>query len=234
MPRGPHLQLYRRASFGRLAEFLILDGRQYRSDQPNGDRRHALNAAAVNPEQTMLGAEQRRWLYRSLLESHGKWNVLAQQVMMGMVGFGEGGDLYSMDQWPGYTNERMAIMRFLANRKISNPIVLTGDIHSNWVNELRVDDRQPEQKVIATEFVVTSLSSGGNGIDQPSGAGRLKANNACMHYHNCERGYVRCVVTPKTWTRDYMVIDEVEKLGGKTILRASFVIEAGSPLVQGR
>ena len=53
-----------------------------------------------------------------------------------------------------------------------------------------------------------------------------------MHYHDCERGYVRCTVTPKIWTSDYMVIDEVEKPGGKTIRRASFVIEAGSPIVR--
>lgn len=32
LPQGPHLQLYRKASFGRLAEFLVLDTRQYRTD----------------------------------------------------------------------------------------------------------------------------------------------------------------------------------------------------------
>ena len=81
-------------------------------------------------------------------------------------------------------------------------------------------------------IVVTSLSSGGNGIDQPKGVDTLKANNPCLHYHNAERGYVRCAVTPKTWTSDYMVIDDVEKPGGKTTRRASFVIENGSPIVQ--
>jgi alkaline phosphatase D len=39
LPRGPHMQLYRTVSFGRLAAFQVLDTRQYRADQPNGDRR---------------------------------------------------------------------------------------------------------------------------------------------------------------------------------------------------
>src|SRR5262245_53906024 len=36
-PKGPDMQLYRRVAFGRLAEFAVLDTRQYRTDQPCGD-----------------------------------------------------------------------------------------------------------------------------------------------------------------------------------------------------
>ena len=115
LPRGPHMQLYRTVSFGRLAAFQVLDTRQYRSDQPNDDRRSPLNEAALDPKQSMLGARQAGWLKASLLESPATWNVLAQQVMMGMVGFRpEEGELqYSMDQWPGYAHERIELMRFL-------------------------------------------------------------------------------------------------------------------------
>ena len=37
LPHGEDMILYRKASFGRLAEFFVLDTRQYRTDQPNGD-----------------------------------------------------------------------------------------------------------------------------------------------------------------------------------------------------
>jgi len=40
MPEGPDMTLYRRFTWGRLAEFTVLDGRQYRSDQPCGDSFH--------------------------------------------------------------------------------------------------------------------------------------------------------------------------------------------------
>ncbi len=233
LPAGSSLQLYRSASYGRLAQFQVLDTRQYRSDQPNNDKRSPLNEAALDSKQTLLGREQKNWLYRQLLTSDATWNVLAQQVMMGMVDrAGEPAEpLYSMDQWPGYAAERMELARFLQERRISNPVVLTGDIHSNWVNELRVDDRREEQPVVATEFVATSLSSGGNGLAEPRGLAKLKRNNPCVKFHNAERGYIRCSVTPETWTADFMVVDDVLQPGGKTAVRASFVVESGKATV---
>jgi alkaline phosphatase D len=231
LPQGPDMQLYRSATFGRLAELLVLDTRQYRSDQPNADRRSPLNEAAVNPQQTMLGRTQRGWLSSQLLQSQSTWNVLAQQVMMGMVGLNKtGGEpMYSMDQWPGYAAERMALLRFLQERRITNPIVLTGDIHSNWVNELRVDDRRNEEPLVATEFVTTSLSSGGNGVEAPDGLQQLLAANPCVKFHNGERGYIRCEVTGQKWQADYVVVDDVLQPGGKSSVRRSFVVEAGNP-----
>ncbi len=37
LPNAHDMQLYRRIPFGKLAEFFVLDTRQYRTDQPNGD-----------------------------------------------------------------------------------------------------------------------------------------------------------------------------------------------------
>ena len=234
LPAGPYLQLYRRGAFGQLAEFMVLDGRQYRSDQPNNDVRSPLNEAALNPETTMLGKDQRNWLKQSLIQSRGTWNILAQQVMMGMVGT-PSGDVpmaYSMDQWPGYTYERMDIVRFMADRKISNPVVLTGDIHSNWANELRIDDRKMDAPAVATEFVGTSISSGGDGQDRTASHDKLLSDNPFIKFHNRQRGYFRCKVTQKTWTTDYMVADKVTTPGGKMTKRTSLALENGNPSIQ--
>jgi alkaline phosphatase D len=232
LPHGPDMTIYRKASFGNLAEFFILDTRQYRTDQPNEDGAKPLNAAALDPKNSLLGQKQRAWLDASLLASEGTWNVLAQQVMMGMVSFRTKGDddpKFSMDQWPGAAHERKALVEFMRTRKIPNPVVLTGDIHSNWVNDLRVDDLKPETPVIATEFVGTSISSGGNGPQTIKDLDTFMAANPCIKFHNRERGYVRCVVTPTTWTSDYVVVEDVLKEGGKVLTRQSFVVEAGTP-----
>lgn len=230
LPRGPAMRLYRRASFGRLAEFLILDTRQYRTDQPNGDRASDLNAAALDPRNTLLGPEQAGWLRASLLGSEALWNVLAQQVMMGLVDIAPGdARRYSMDQWPGCAFERMELVKFLAERRVPNPVVLTGDIHANWVNELRVDDRQAEAPVVATEFVGTSITSGGNGLREPKDLAALLAENPCVRFHNAERGYVRCTVTPGAWRSDFVVIEDVTRPGAPAVNRASFVVEPGVP-----
>lgn len=234
LPRGSEMQLYRRSQFGKLADFLVLDTRQYRTNQPNSDKKSAINSEALSKSQSMLGVAQRNWMYEQLISSQATWNVLAQQVMMGMVD--RMGDAaapeYSMDQWPGYTYERMQLMQFLADRKISNPVVLTGDIHSSWVNELRVDDRRDSDPLVATEFVATSLTSGGNGPETPHLHDKVLAANQCVKYYNAQRGYIRCQVTPESWRADYMITDDVLKPGGKTEARQSYVIESGNPAAQ--
>jgi alkaline phosphatase D len=208
----------------------MLDTRQYRTDQPNDDQASPLNEAALSPRNSLLGDRQREWLQASLAKSNAMWNVLAQQVMMAMVDQDAGdGQMYSMDQWPGYTHERLQLMRYLEEHRVSNPIVLTGDIHSNWVNDLRVDDREVEKPIIATEFVGTSITSGGNGVERPSNLESLLAQNACVRYHNRERGYVRCRVTPTEWHADFRAVEDVTKPGAPAVTRASYVVETGQP-----
>ncbi len=228
LPSGPDMQLYRKLPFGRLAEFLVLDTRQYRTDQPNGDGQRRLNAAAKSPDNTILGTRQRKWVEDSLAASPAAWNVLAQQVMMAMVDQRPGEKRrYAMDHWSGYAHERMELVKFLQDRKIANPIVLTGDIHTNWVNNLRVDDRRAETPVVATEFVGTSISSGSGGPNNRD-ADSLAAENPCVQFFNAERGYVRATITPSSWTSDFRVVEDVTKPGAPAITRASYVVEAGT------
>ena len=229
LPRGPDMDLYRSARFGRLAAFHVLDTRQYRTPQP-GSGRVPLDAAATNPNATILGSKQGKWLRASLAASGATWNVLAQQVMMGMVDAIPGEEKgYHSDQWPAYTRDRVELMRFIADRKVANPVALAGDIHSNWVNELRVDDRQTDRPIVATEFVGTSISSGGNGVDRPPNLDTLLAENACVRFHNRERGYVRCEVTPRAWRSDFVTLSDVTTPHAPTRVRATFVVETGRP-----
>ena len=157
--------------------------------------------------------------------------VLDEVVMMALVKATRAGieGKSSMDQWPGYAHERISLMRFIADRKIPNPVVLTGDIHSNWANELRIDDREHDTPVVATELVGTSISSGGNGIEKPDYLDSMKAANPVVKFHTQERGYVRCTLTPAQMRADYVAVEDVLRPGGKVLTRASFVIESGRP-----
>jgi alkaline phosphatase D len=233
VPRGPDMKIYRTISFGRLATFQVLDTRQYRTDQPHDARQSDLTEEALNPKNTLLGANQAGWLKSQLLKSTARWNILAQQVMMGMVDNTAGEDKrYSMDQWCSAAFERMKLVEFLADRKISNPVVLTGDIHSSWANELRIDDRNADAPVVATEFVGSSIASSGNGPKEVKDLDKLLAENPCVKFHDRQRGYVTCTITPDRWQSDFRVIDEVLKPGGNVSTAASFVIEAGVPAIR--
>jgi alkaline phosphatase D len=228
LPHGPSMQLYRKQSFGRLAEFLMLDGRQYRTPQPNDDMPSDINDAARSPKNTMLGTRQFGWLKDSLTGSTATWNTLANQVIMAQIDRREGPERqFPMDDWCGYIHERNELMGFIRERKIGNVVVITGDNHTNWVNDLRIDDLRSETPVVATELVGTSINSGGNGGEFTERGKAIMAENPGVRFYNNERGYVRCTITPKTWRSDFRTVAQVDKPGAPIVTRASFVVEAG-------
>ena len=94
LPDGPDMRIYRRLRYGQLAEFNVLDGRQYRSDQACGDGRQIGCEERLDPERTMLGQAQEQWLMDGLHRSAATWNVLANQVFVG--GYSTG------DTWASY------------------------------------------------------------------------------------------------------------------------------------
>lgn len=233
LPQGPDMQLYRKTHFGRLAEFFVLDTRQYRTPQPTGNTAEKLAQARLNPEATLLGTQQREWLFRGLENSPGTWNVLAQQVMMARVDRAPGIEQkFSTDQWPGYEMDRRRVLKHFAEKRINNPVVLTGDIHSNWANELIVDFDQPDSRVVGTEFVGTSISSGGDGRDAQPRDEFLKTENPFVKFFNAQRGYVRCELTPTQWRTDYRVVPYVTRPGAPIQTRKSFVVTAGKPRLE--
>jgi len=187
----------------------------------------------LDPRGTLLGDAQEKWLLDGLAASPAAWNVLAQQVMMARVDRAAGERVaVSMDQWPGYEVNRRRILKFFAERQIANPIVLAGDIHSNWVNDLLADFDDLGGRTVATEFVGTSISSGGDGSRSPRDLDKTLAENPFVRFHNAERGYVRCQVTPRQWRSDYQVVEYVTRPGAPLVTRASFVVEAGRPGAQ--
>jgi alkaline phosphatase D len=230
LPRGPNMQLYRRLTFGNLAEFSVLDTRQYRTDQPCGDGNKPPCPASLDASATMLGPAQERWLFQGLDRSKARWNVIAQQVMMAQVDRRAGPDkLFSMDQWSGYVEGRNHVLSFLQRRKPANPIVLTGDIHSNWVADLKTDFSDPKSETVGTEFVGSSISSGGDGEDVPAGVQAYLPENPHIRFFNGQRGYVRCALTPGRWQTDYRIVSSVTRQDGTISTRASFVVENGKP-----
>ncbi|WP_078812176.1 alkaline phosphatase D family protein [Prosthecobacter debontii] len=233
MPKGPDMLLYRKVGYGRLADFHMLDTRQYRSDQPCGDGKKPQCEQALNPDSTMMGPIQRDWLFENLGKSASTWNVLAQQVMMARVDRAAGSEVgYSMDQWPGYEKERRRVLKYLHEQRVTNPVILTGDIHSNWANDLIADFDDLDSEVVASEFVGTSISSGGDGALEPKNLEPTYSENPFVKFHSAERGYVRCEVTPNDWKTDYQAVPYVSKPGAPLLTRASFAVEAGKAGLQ--
>lgn len=232
-PRGSELQLFRRLSFGKLATFHVLDTRQYRTDQPCGDGTKERCLESLDTNATILGKRQEDWLFRGLESSQATWNILAQQVPIAQrdMTLGEG-RTFSMDKWDGYVADRDRLTRFLSERKPSNPVSLAGDVHSNWAMDLKADFDNPESATVGSEFVCTSITSGGDGSDTNATVQALLPENPHIKFFNNQRGYVRCVLTPTNWQSDFLVMSNVTTQSGTISNRASFVVENGHPGIQ--
>jgi alkaline phosphatase D len=230
IPKGALLQLYRPFSYGRLASISMLDTRQYRTDQPCGDNVQPVCPETRDPRATLLGAAQEKWLLDRLDRSRAGWNLLAQQIPMARLDRFPGPERrFSMDKWDGYEESRSRVLKFLGSRKPSNPVTLAGDVHNNWVNDLRLDVHDSRTPVVATEFVGTSITSTGDGSDMSPTMKAMAAENECVRFANDQRGYVRFDLRPKELRADFRVVDYVSKPGASIKTRASFVVEDGQP-----
>ncbi|WP_190816050.1 alkaline phosphatase D family protein [Saccharopolyspora pogona] len=230
-PHGPEALMYRRIRFGRLAEFSVLDTRQYRSDQALGDGRKAPAGEVYDPARTMTGPAQEQWLLQGLSESAAKWNVIAQQTIMAAFDYDLGpGQIVNLDQWDGYPAARSRILDFIDQRRPSNPVVLSGDWHTHWVNDLRTDFTDPASETIATEFVGTSISSGA-GWDADVRQG-LAANPHVKFYNGSYRGYVLCDVTAQRWRSDLRIVLNARDAASPAYTIAAFEVRDGIPGAQ--
>jgi len=234
MPQGPNALMYRRLRFGTLMDMSVLDTRQYRDDQPCGDRFKPSCDEHMDPARSILGGTQRDWLVDGLTDSHARWNVLAQQVLFARFrNYDERGrETWTMDKWDGYPFDRAALLDTFTEASVSNPIVLTGDIHSNWVARLLRDFENERSEVVGTEFTCTSLTSGGDGEPQSRIGAEALPYNPHFDFYNSQRGYVLCEVTPGAWTTTYRRVPSVEEPGGPVEDLATFVVENGRPGAQ--
>ncbi|MEU8110875.1 alkaline phosphatase D family protein [Micromonospora sp. NPDC048947] len=176
----------------------------------------------------MTGPEQERWLLDGLGQSKARWNVIAQQTIMAAFDYDLGpGQIVNLDQWDGYPPARSRILDFIATHWVSNPVVLGGNWHTHWVNDLKTDLTDPAAKTIATEFVGTSISSGA-GWDADVRAG-LAANPHVKFYNGSYRGYVICDVTERRWRADLRIVLDARDALSPAYTIAAFEVRDGVP-----
>ena len=185
----------------------------------------------ADPARTLLGERQERWLLDGMAASTARWQVLANQIMVAPFD-GTAGEarVVSMDQWSGYPAARERLLRGVAERAPNRTVVITGDIHSNWVNELHVGLEPRAGAGVAAEFVGTSIASGGDGADRSGSVTEATlAENPHLRWHSARRGYVRCDVTADGWTTAYREVPYVSRPGAPLATPTRWRLEHGRP-----
>jgi alkaline phosphatase D len=229
------LTITRTINWGALARFWMLDTRQYRDDQACGDGTKPVPCGEwANPARGLMGAAQEKWLYDGLSASKSHWQVLGNQVMMAPYDSAPGKDVrVSMDQWSGYPVARDRLLTNIAQRAPNRTVVITGDIHTHWVNELHSDFSRPDKPVVAAEFVGTSISSDGDGAGPANDRMKtqLAENPHVKFFYNC-RGYITCTVDEKQWLSEYRTVAYVTKPGAPLETPGRFRVMHGRPGIE--
>ncbi len=229
-PVGPDMRLYRRLHFGRLAQFDILDTRQYRSNQAYGDGWQTPGPESEDPSRTMTGETQERWLLDGWRQSGARWNLVPQQVTFAQRRNVPTADFkLSMDAWDGYPASRKRILDGAASAGIENLMVLTGDVHVGYGFDLKKDFDDPASPTVGTEIVATSVSSGKDGAERPANWSNLTTANPHLKFYNGRRGYAVVTLGTDRARADFRTVSAVTTPGAPVTTAASFVTEAGSP-----
>lgn len=243
-PHGPSAHLYRTLDWGALAQFQIVDDRQYRGPracQPpelmaNHLQYRTLVASCpdlADPRRTMLGERQEHWLLDALGRTRARWNLLAQQTLMAPLPRIDpkhperGPSLWSADTWSGYPAARDRILHRWAEAGTPNPIALGGDIHSFAAADLH-DPAHRDGAPVAAEFVGGSITS----LFNDPHVKREAALAGIRFVENEVRGYGRIDLTRDRADVVFRGLADATKPESAISDLVNFTVEAGRPGIQ--
>lgn len=240
-PRGfARMRIYQRYDWGRIARFHVLDDRQYRAHHacPKPGRGGSNSVTPrecpqlVDASRSILGAEQERWLAQGLHTSKAHWNIFAQQTLMAQasqVPVNPPGDgRFWTDGWDGYPAARQHLVDTLVRSRASNPLVLSGDVHTFFATEINRDPSRPDaanNPVVATEFCGTSITSSSRPQARTE---RMVADNPHIKFGRSDRrGFMLLDVEPRRSSVLFQALDDVHDPRSKVATLAAFSVADG-------
>lgn len=121
---------------------------------------------------------------------------------------------YNLDAWDGYPTERRAILEY-AQSEGAKLVVLAGDTHNAWANNLRVN-----KEVVGVEFATASVTSPGieaffglETIEQVTATevGVLQLIKDSMYTNLADRGYLTVTFTADKVTADWKFVTSIKE-----------------------
>lgn len=139
---GQDSSVYRNVSYGPLAELVLLDTRFVGREKQIYD---VTDSLVYDANRTLLGTQQYNWFTNQLSASTAQWKLVANQVFFSPFHIGWAAvppysanqlENVGLDSWDGYPMERKKILNHIATNQIDDVVILTGDIHAAFANEV--------------------------------------------------------------------------------------------------
>ena len=190
-------RIYRSFEWGNLLDLIMIDTRHVARDS------QVTGGLIDDPTRYMLGPDQLNWLSQEMQTSPAQWKIIGQQVMMAPLEIPFVGPL-ATDSWDGYRAERDRFYDTILVKNIDNIVVLTGDIHSAWANNLESGNTP-----VGVEFIVSSITT----MNSPFAVSQtiIQAANPHIKYANIsDHGYTILTIDSSHAQADYYFVGDIE------------------------
>ena len=241
-------QVFQSINMGDLLDLIVLDTRTYRDPPDDGQAIH-------DPERTALGLRQRQWLLREIDSSRARWRIIASPTLISEICTNSlppsckhalqklklislQNDGPDTDPWAGYPYERDLVLRHIQDSRISNVVVLSGDVHVSIASELLGGRSERDNSPVAVEFVTPSITS--QNLDDKMGwvprtdslsiEHALKESLPCLRW--CEldsHGYVIVDVSRDRLLAEWWFVDAINRVSVNETCGAAWQVETGRP-----
>ncbi len=214
----PDPEIHRVRRWGDLLELTVLDLRSHRSAQNLADG-------------TILGAAQKEWLKDGVSRAPDAWHCWANSIMLSQLRGRPGGSYMFTDQWDGFLAERKDVLTHVHDTGLEDLVVVTGDWHSAFVDDVRPDFDDAESPVIGTEFTAHSVTSSAYSPEWNETNGPLMgAGNPHLQYFEGNRyGYDVHEVTPERWSTHLRVVADRRDPASPVSTLTTFHVDRGRP-----
>lgn len=221
------IRIYRTFNFGNLFDLIMTDTRMYGREQQVGVTSSTANAT----NRSLYGTNQRTWLYNEVNNSQAKWRLLGNQIMMAPLKLF--GIPVNNDSWDNYTVERTNMWNVMRNK--SNCVVLTGDFHTAWANDLPASGYVSSTggNSAGVEFVVTSVTTTNFNLPSVESVALL-SNNHIKWAKFTGHGYAIIDIRKTQVQCDYYEMQTVDNQSVGQVHRSSWkTLDGTNHLVQG-
>lgn len=246
------IRVYRKISFGALADLIVTDERLYRDGPPCGskdlgERYFSVGCPAIlDTKRTMLGATQKAWFLEQMLGSTAIWKIWANEVMLMQL---KATAVYvDLDQWDGYGEERKSLLSTFGHAGLKNLVAITGDLHTFLAGYLKPDFDNIFASPVGVELMVGSLTSANfeedieSDVGLPSSAVPAKKfgvppnlldplirglNPHIKYWDSSTHGYAVLTLTPEELSCEFKAVTTVREPTADVVALKTFRVPAG-------
>lgn len=210
------IRIFRKLRYGKLLDLIMLDTRLYDRDEQDASESN-------DSTHHLLGPVEMAWFTNQLADTATRWKIIGNQVMFAPLEVF--GSPVNNDQWDGYNYERQQVQNFIMNNNVKDVVILTGDIHTSWANDVPGANYNSNTGAgsVCVEFVGSSVTSANSPL--PVGSNIIKSLNPHMKYIDLSnKGYYVLDVMKTKAQADYTYVSTVSSLGATNVQGPSYYV----------